>query len=156
MQGITPFSLPAHRVASLIHRTAALVHRCDIFGETRLHENPTRTRPSHNMPKRKTTVTSTFGSPGREGHDSSAFYNTRLYADRAHTPSGTYVENQIPELDVIYQSSCEEMKELLTRAEDYRCLGFNFRGGHHLLRSIAPACSLYEVAKGSGRTRQRR
>jgi site-specific DNA-methyltransferase (adenine-specific) len=64
------------------------------------------------MPKRKTTVTSTFGSPGREGHDSSAFYNTRLYADRAHSESEAYTENLIENLDVIHQSSCEEMKEL--------------------------------------------
>ena len=64
------------------------------------------------MPKRKSTVTSTFGSPGREGHDSSAFYNTRLYANRAPMGSEAYTENLIPELDVIYQSTCEEMKEL--------------------------------------------
>ena len=64
------------------------------------------------MPKRKSTVTSTFGSPCREGHDSSAFYNTRLYANRAHAGSEAYTETQIPELDVIYKSSCEEMKEL--------------------------------------------
>ena len=67
------------------------------------------------MTKRKSTVTSTFGSPGREGHDSSAFYNTRLYANRSpagHAGSDAYVENPIGELDVIYQSSCEEMNEL--------------------------------------------
>ena len=44
------------------------------------------------MPKRKTTVTSSFGSPGREGHDSSAFYKTRLYAERAlHAGAMGYV-----------------------------------------------------------------
>jgi site-specific DNA-methyltransferase (adenine-specific) len=64
------------------------------------------------MTKRKSTVTSTFGSPGREGHDSSAFYNTRLYAGRAPNGNEAYVENLIPALDVIYRSSCEEMKEL--------------------------------------------
>ena len=64
------------------------------------------------MPKRKSTVTSTFGSPGREGHDSSAFYNTRLYANRVHGGSEAYTETPIPQLDVIYRSSCEEMKEL--------------------------------------------
>jgi site-specific DNA-methyltransferase (adenine-specific) len=64
------------------------------------------------MPKRKSTVTSTFGSPGREGHDSSAFYQTRLYADRAKVEAEAYVENLIGELDVIHQASCEEMKEL--------------------------------------------
>ena len=64
------------------------------------------------MPKRKSTVTSTFGSPGREGHDSSAFYGTRLYADKVPAGNDAYVENPITELDVIHQSSCEEMKEL--------------------------------------------
>lgn len=67
------------------------------------------------MPKRKTTVTSTFGSPGREGHDSSAFYNTRLYAGRA--PAGAngdeaYSENPIEALDVIHQASCKDMQAL--------------------------------------------
>ena len=31
------------------------------------------------MPPRKTTKTSSFGSPGRAGHDASAFYSARLY-----------------------------------------------------------------------------
>jgi site-specific DNA-methyltransferase (adenine-specific) len=64
------------------------------------------------MPKRKSTVTSSFGSPGREGHDSSAFYKTRLYADRIQTASEAYSESPIEALDVIHRSSCEEMKEL--------------------------------------------
>ena len=69
--------------------------------------------PSHKMPKRKNTATSSFGSPGREGHDSSAFYNTRLYEGRAvQAEPETYLENPIPEVDVIFNSSCEEMKEL--------------------------------------------
>ncbi len=69
---------------------------------------------SHKMPKRKNTVTSAFGSPGREGHDSSAFYGTRLYADRLNPASKpeAYVENPIEAVDVIHQSSCEDMKEL--------------------------------------------
>src|SRR4029453_1812575 len=67
---------------------------------------------SHKMPKRKNTVTSSFGSPGREGHDSSAFYKTRLYADRIQVESEAYSENPIVEIDVIFNSSCEEMKEL--------------------------------------------
>jgi site-specific DNA-methyltransferase (adenine-specific) len=64
------------------------------------------------MAKRKNTVTSTFGSPGREGHDSSAFYGTRLYADRIQVANEAYVENPITELDVIHHTSCEEMREL--------------------------------------------
>src|SRR5512134_725511 len=64
------------------------------------------------MPKRKNTATSSFGSPGREGHDSSAFYNTRLYADRLQVESEAYIENALAEIDVIFNSSCEDMKEL--------------------------------------------
>jgi site-specific DNA-methyltransferase (adenine-specific) len=64
------------------------------------------------MPKRKTTATSSFGSPGREGHDSSAFYNTRLYAGQAQVVTEAYMENTLPQVDVIFNSSCEEMKEL--------------------------------------------
>ena len=82
----------------------------DIFGVTSFHSK----NFSHKMPKRKTTATSSFGSPGREGHDSSAFYNTRLYAGQA--PAGVtaeaYMENPIPQVDLIFNSSCEEMKEL--------------------------------------------
>jgi site-specific DNA-methyltransferase (adenine-specific) len=66
------------------------------------------------MPKRKNTATSSFGSPGREGHDSSAFYQTRLYADRFQLKSdaSAYVENTIDQVDVIHQASCEDMKEM--------------------------------------------
>ena len=66
------------------------------------------------MPRRKSTVTSTFGSPGREGHDSSAFYNTRLYADRLSQQPETeaYMENTIAELDCIFNKSSEAMTEL--------------------------------------------
>ena len=64
------------------------------------------------MPKRKNTVTSSFGSPGREGHDSSAFYGARLYSGQPQGESEAYVENSTAELDIIHQASCEEMKEL--------------------------------------------
>jgi len=64
------------------------------------------------MPKRKNTATSSFGSPGREGHDSSAFYKTRLYTERAQIESEAYIENLIDEVDVIFNRSSEEMNEL--------------------------------------------
>ena len=60
----------------------------------------------------KSTSTSSFGSPGREGHDSSAFYNTRLYADQPQAESESYVENPLPEVDVIFNRSSELMDEL--------------------------------------------
>src|SRR5687767_2295035 len=62
--------------------------------------------------KSKNTSTSSFGSPGREGHDSSAFYNGRLYAGQPKAASEAYVENPISKVDVIVQHTSEEMKEL--------------------------------------------
>jgi DNA modification methylase len=67
------------------------------------------------MPKRKftnNTSTTSFGSPGREGHDASAFYETRLYEDRPQAESEAYVENPVSDPDVIFNHSSEEMGEL--------------------------------------------
>jgi len=67
------------------------------------------------MAKRKfseNTSTASFGSPGREGHDASAFYEARLYADQPQAEAGAYNENLIPSLDVIFHRSSEEMTEL--------------------------------------------
>jgi site-specific DNA-methyltransferase (adenine-specific) len=60
----------------------------------------------------KNTSTSSFGSPGREGHDSSTFYNTRLYADQPQSASETYVENPVANLDAIFSHTSESMEEL--------------------------------------------
>jgi site-specific DNA-methyltransferase (adenine-specific) len=60
----------------------------------------------------KSTSTSSFGSPGREGHDSSSFYNTRLYADQPQAESEAYIENPLGEKDVIFNHSSEAMSEL--------------------------------------------
>jgi len=67
------------------------------------------------MAKRKfseNTSTTSFGSPGREGHDASAFYETRLYADQTKPDAESYIENPIPSLDVIFHHSSEKMTEL--------------------------------------------
>jgi len=67
------------------------------------------------MAKRKfseNTATTSFGSPGREGHDASAFYETRLYADQTPLEPESYFENPLPMLDVIFGHSSEEMTEL--------------------------------------------
>lgn len=63
---------------------------------------------------RKNTSTSSFGSPGRAGHDSSAFYSARLYEDQPQTESAPYTENPIPAemLDRIFPASCEQMTDL--------------------------------------------
>jgi site-specific DNA-methyltransferase (adenine-specific) len=63
---------------------------------------------------RKTTSTSSFGSPGRAGHDSSAFYSMRLYEEQPLAKSLPYVENLIPEdrLNTIMLASSESMADL--------------------------------------------
>jgi DNA modification methylase len=66
------------------------------------------------MAKRKTTKTSSFGAPGRAGHDSSAFYAGRLYDDQPQGQEVAYDENPIPaeSLDRIFCHSAEAMTEL--------------------------------------------
>ncbi len=62
---------------------------------------------------RKST-TSKFGSPGRQNHDATAFYNSRLYHDQPHEQISEYAETPMPEqlIDRIIQSSAECMAEL--------------------------------------------
>ncbi len=73
-------------------------------------------RAGDRRPHRKQrTVTSSFGSPGRFGHDSSKFYNSRLYEGiPLERKTVTYFENQIPQefLDKIFCKSSENMEEL--------------------------------------------
>jgi site-specific DNA-methyltransferase (adenine-specific) len=66
------------------------------------------------MPKRRTTKTSSFGTPGRIGHDSSSFYAGKLYADQPRGQDVPYIENPIPadSLDRIFLHSAETMTEL--------------------------------------------
>jgi DNA modification methylase len=60
------------------------------------------------------TSTSKFGSPGRESHDSTAFYQSRLYQGQLERQVDEYIENSIPQdyLDHIFQGSSESMAEL--------------------------------------------
>jgi site-specific DNA-methyltransferase (adenine-specific) len=60
----------------------------------------------------KSSSTSSFGSPGREGHDSSTFYKARLYDDQPQAESEAYVENLPDSVDMIFQHSSEVMSEL--------------------------------------------
>jgi site-specific DNA-methyltransferase (adenine-specific) len=68
------------------------------------------------MSKRKSsgTATSSFGSPGRQSHDSTAFYNSRLYHNLPQETSVQYTENPIPPeyLDQIFCTSSEHMGHL--------------------------------------------
>jgi len=62
----------------------------------------------------KKTSTSSFGSPGRSGHDASTFYAGNLYKGLFTERNVKYNENPIPEefLDKVICASAEDMKEL--------------------------------------------
>jgi len=64
--------------------------------------------------KRNGTITSAFGSPGRIGHDSTKFYNSRLYEGQKLTTRAKYIENPISTsvIDRIYCKSSESMNDI--------------------------------------------
>ncbi len=64
--------------------------------------------------KQKATKTSTFGTPGRISHDSSSFYNSKLYARQKQPSKIEYQEQPLPSpcLDQIFHKSSEVMTEL--------------------------------------------
>jgi DNA modification methylase len=64
--------------------------------------------------KRSGTVTSSFGTRGRVNHDSSNFYNSKLYKGQAKPKNIKYIENLVPEenLNKIYCKSSELMDDL--------------------------------------------
>lgn len=63
---------------------------------------------------RNGTSTSSFGSPGRIGHDSSKFYKSRLYDGQRVKRVNQYIEKEIPAsaMDKIFCKSSEEMAEI--------------------------------------------
>ena len=64
--------------------------------------------------KRTGTETSSFGTPGRINHDSTKFYNIRLYEGIIQNKKIKYIENPIDKkyLNKIFCKSSEEMSEL--------------------------------------------
>jgi len=60
------------------------------------------------------TATSSFGTPGRINHDSSKFYESRLYEGLKKEGKTKYIENQVPKeyLNKIFCKSSENMDEL--------------------------------------------
>jgi site-specific DNA-methyltransferase (adenine-specific) len=64
--------------------------------------------------KREGTKTSSFGIVGRENHDSSEFYNSRMYQDFKPKKKIDFVENGVTDenLNKIYCNSSESMDEL--------------------------------------------
>ncbi len=64
--------------------------------------------------KSRGTKTSTFGSPGRINHDSSEFYNSRLYEGLPTEKKVEFIENTIPD-DIVNRIFCktsENMEEI--------------------------------------------
>lgn len=63
---------------------------------------------------RRGTETSSFGVSGRISHDSSKFYNSKLYQGKAVNGKIEYIENEAPSenLNKIYCKSSEKMDEL--------------------------------------------
>lgn len=61
----------------------------------------------------KGTKTSSFGTKGRVAHDSSKFYNSKLYKEIKNNNSDIIV-NEFPNelLNTIIASSCENMKDI--------------------------------------------
>ncbi|MHC1603467.1 MAG: DNA-methyltransferase [Candidatus Syntropharchaeales archaeon] len=64
--------------------------------------------------RKRGTETSSFGSPGRINHNSTAFYTSKLYEGSPKERRASYVENPIPSqfLDKIFCKSSEKMEEL--------------------------------------------
>ena len=64
--------------------------------------------------KRPSTETSAFGTPGRISHDSSRFYNSRLYQGQHIPDEFAYVENTVPPeiLNSLLCKSSERMDDL--------------------------------------------
>ncbi len=64
--------------------------------------------------RRKGTETSSFGAPGRIGHDSTKFYKSRLYAGQSIKKPAQYIEHVIDtaSLDRVFCKSSEIMDEI--------------------------------------------
>lgn len=64
--------------------------------------------------RKKATQTSSFGVPGRIGHDSTKFYSSRLYEGQKVKRPSKYIENEITSesLDIIFCKSSETMNDI--------------------------------------------
>jgi len=68
----------------------------------------------HNYKRKNGTQTSAFGAPGRINHDSSKFYNSKLYEGLNNGKDVEYVENPIEPQNInkVFCKSSEAMTEL--------------------------------------------
>src|SRR4030042_630771 len=66
------------------------------------------------MVKRKKTESSTFGTSGRINHDSSKFYNSKLYSSLINIEADCSADNELPteSINQIIFGSAENMREL--------------------------------------------
>ncbi len=64
--------------------------------------------------KRRNTTTSKFGSPGRVSHNSSRFYNSRLYTDQFQEQQNEALETPLPLnfMDCLFNRSADCLTEL--------------------------------------------
>ena len=69
---------------------------------------------NRDRPPRGGTATSAFGTPGRINHDSSAFYDSKLYAGKIPPEKVEFIENPIESeaLNQIHCKSSENMSEI--------------------------------------------
>lgn len=67
----------------------------------------------YNQQQRKNgTKTSSFGTPGRINHDSSQFYNSRLYEGLITDEKVKHIENKIP-LDLLNKHFCHSSEQMI-------------------------------------------
>ncbi len=71
-------------------------------------------QPYTHSKRKQGTETSSFGTSGRVNHDSTKFYNSRLYEGLNNSKKVKFVENEIPKkyLNKIFYKSSEKMDEL--------------------------------------------
>ncbi|HAG10203.1 MAG TPA: SAM-dependent methyltransferase [Desulfotomaculum sp.] len=64
--------------------------------------------------KKRGTITSSFGSPGRRSHDSKPFYSSRLFEEIRGAKGVAYIENPVPveNLNRIFCKTSENMEEI--------------------------------------------
>lgn len=91
--------------------------------------------------KRNGTKTSSFGTPGRINHDSTEFYNSKLYEDQKIPEHVKFIENPISSenLDKIYCKSSEVMSEIPDCGSGTACLSALKDGRHYIGYDIEPS-----------------
>lgn len=60
--------------------------------------------------RRTGTTTSSFGTPGRINHDSTKFYNSKLYKGLNNERKAKYLENEVPE-NILNQIFCKSSEK---------------------------------------------